>query len=307
MENKVSNDHKLSNEKAVETSKLDSARKEGVTKGALTTGIISLVILIAFAVLGYVLYKKEQKVHFTMMEDQKYTFTEQLNVRDSTINDWLKTFDEIEQNLNMIKEKILEDMRYINTLIDENKKKIAQLNSQLKKSGVTIKGLEERIAGLEETMKQYESEITDLKNTLANKDFEIVRLNENVVALNDTISHKNETITRQTNKLNQAFLVSGTYKDLKEKGILVKEGGFLGLGRNEMLVDDISDTLFTEVDITSLTTIPVNSKKVRLISEHPTGSYEMVKENEKQVAYIAIKNPEEFWKISRYAVVEITK
>jgi hypothetical protein len=33
----------------------------------------------------------------------------------------------------------------------------------------------------------------------------------------------------------------------------------------------------------------------------------MVKENEKQVAYIAIKDPDEFWRISKYAVVELIK
>jgi hypothetical protein len=33
----------------------------------------------------------------------------------------------------------------------------------------------------------------------------------------------------------------------------------------------------------------------------------LIKENENQVAYIAIRDPEEFWKISKYAVVEIIK
>lgn len=327
MENKGSTDPGLSKEKAAETIKLDSARKEGVTKGALTTGLISVVVLLAFGVLVYSLYRKEQRTQFALMEDQKNAFTEQLTARDSTINDWLRTFDEIERNLSTIKEKenlinikstggevsknrkeqIVEDIKYLNTLIDANKKKIAQLNSQLKKSGLTIKGLEERIAAFEQTIKQYETEVADLKNTLIVKDSEIGRLNENVYALNDTISRKNETISMQTGRLNQAFLASGTYKDLKEKGIVVKEGGFLGIGRNEILADNISDTLFREIDIRELTTIPVNSKNVKLITEHPTGSYELVKENDKQVAYIAIKDPEEFWKMSKYAVVEIVK
>jgi hypothetical protein len=54
-------------------------------------------------------------------------------------------------------------------------------------------------------------------------------------------------------------------------------------------------------------TIPVNCKNAKLITEHPSGSYEMIRENEKQIAYIAIKDPEEFWKISKYAVVELIK
>jgi len=79
------------------------------------------------------------------------------------------------------------------------------------------------------------------------------------------------------------------------------------MGRKEFLVSDFPDSLFAEIDVTQTTTIPVNSKNVKLITDHPSNSYELIKENENQVAYIAIKDPDEFWKISKYAVVEIIK
>jgi uncharacterized coiled-coil protein SlyX len=327
MENKVNYDPKSINENAVVTSKMENAKKEGITKGALTTGIISIVLLMLLSVLVWSFYKKEQTTQLALMEDQKITFTEQLTARDSMINQWLLSFDEIEKNLNVIKEKeklisvkssdtevsknrkeqILEDIKSINTLIEQNKKKIASLSAQLKASGGTIKGLQTRIASLEESMVQYESEIAELNNTLVTKDSEIGQLNNHVVALNDTITRKVETINVQTGKLHQAFLASGTYKDLKEKGLVIKDGGFIGLGRKQFLVEDFPDSLFTEIDITSMTTIPVNSKDVRLITEHPSSSYELVKENDKQIAYISITNPDEFWKITKYAVVELVK
>ena len=327
MEDKVNYDPKTITESTVVTRKMENAKKEGITKGALTSGIISIVLLMILGVLFYSLYKKENNAQLALMEDQKITFTEQLTARDSMINQWLLSFDEIEKNLNVIKEKeklisvnssdtevsknrkeqILEDIKSINNLIEQNKKKIASLNAQLKASGGTITGLQTRIASLEETMVQYESEIAELKTTLVTKDSEIGQLNDHVVALNDTITRKVETINVQTGKLHQAFLASGTYKDLKEKGLVIKDGGFIGLGRKQFLVEDFSDSLFTEVDITQIKTIPVNSKDVRLITEHPSSSYELIKENDKQIAYISITNPEEFWKISKYAVVEIVK
>ena len=108
--------------------------------------------------------------------------------------------------------------------------------------------------------------------------------------------------------LNQAFLVSGTYKDLRDKGILYKEGGFLGIGRLESIKDDFDESIFTEVNISELKSIPVNnSRKVKLVTEHPAGSYELVKEDENTISSIAILDPGEFWKISRYAVVELVK
>jgi len=46
---------------------------------------------------------------------------------------------------------------------------------------------------------------------------------------------------------------------------------------------------------------------VKLVTEHPAGSYELVRQDEDQIASIAILNPDEFWKISKYAVVELVK
>jgi len=157
-------------------------------------------------------------------------------------------------------------------------------------------------------MKNYENDIAILKANLDNKDFEIEQLNETMVALNDTLNRKVETINTQTYMLNQAFLVSGTYKDLRDKGILYKEGGFLGIGRQESIKDNFDESIFTEVNISELKSIPVNnSRKVKLVTEHPAGSYELVKEDENTISSIAILDPGEFWKISRYAVVELVK
>ncbi|MFZ0281934.1 MAG: hypothetical protein WAL29_09810 [Bacteroidales bacterium] len=327
MENKEFNDPKSTNQNVVDQHKLKTAKKEGLTRGALTTGIISFILLVGLGILFYSRYNRDHNEQLTLMETQKVTFTEQLTARDSMINDWLTTFDQIDKNLSAIKQKenilsmkststefskdkknqILEDIKAINTLIDENKKKIANLSAQLKKSGGTITGLQTRITELEASMTQFESQVSELKTVLASKDVEITQLNTNVVALRDTLTMKSETISNQISKMNEAFLVSGTYKDLKEKGLLSKEGGFLGLGRKENLIQDFPDGIFEKIDVTQTKTIAVNSKNVKLITEHPSGSYELVREGENNIAYIEIKDPDEFWRISKYAVVEITK
>ncbi len=326
-ETRTGSNSNFTSESVVMKNKLRNAKKEGVTKGALITGIIGLLILIGLGIFGYSRYQRDHNTQVALLESQKLQFTDQLTQRDSMINDWLITFDEIEKNLNAIKQRenilnvkasegelsktkkdqVLEDIRYINSLIEENNKKIARLNAQLKKSGTTITGLQTRIAELEASMRQYESEITQLKSILVTKDSEIEQLNTRVYALKDTLNMKDETISQQTSELNKAFLATGTFRDLKAKGLLLKEGGFLGIGRKESLAADFPDSLFKTIDVTRTKTIPVNSKNARLITEHPTGSYEMIRENEKSIAYIEIKNPGEFWKISKYAVVEIIK
>ena len=261
------------------------------------------------------------------MEDQKTAFSLQLTERDSVINEWLQTFDQIEQDLAQKKEKekmitlqssdseisksrkdkIREDIKYINTLLEANKQKIASLNAQLKKAGVTMKALEDKVATLEASVKQYESDINEMKVALANKDIEINQLNTKVTGLDQTIAQQTETINDQIAEMNKAFLISGTFKDLRDRGILSKEGGFLGIGRKEALIEDFNDSLFAQIDITQTKIIPVNAKNVKLVTEHPSGSYELIRQDEKTVESIEIKDPEQFWKISKYAVVELVK
>jgi len=301
------------------------ARNEGVVRGAQIAALIGLVILIAAGIIFYSMFKREQKRQIAMMEDQKYSFTELLTQRDSTINDWVLTFDQIEKNLQSIKEKekiiamsatdrefskdrkqqIMEDINYINTLLDQNKKKIASLNDQLKKSGNTIQGLQTKIAELETAMKQSEVDIADLKTALTERNFKIEQLNGKVNDMQVAIEQKDQTISTQTAEINKAYVTAGTFKSLKAKGLVSKEGGFLGLGKNKSLKENFPDSLFAQIDITVTKTIPVNAKSAKLLTEHPTGSYELIHEDKDKIAYIEITDPNQFWKISKYAVVEI--
>lgn len=326
MENKENKEIKP-NPDQVSAGRLEIARMEGISKGAWTAALIALAVLIALGVLGYYLQRTDHNEQLALMEDQKTAFSLQLTERDSVINEWLLTFDQIEQDLAQIKEKekmitlessdseisksrkdkIREDIKYINTLLEANKQKIASLNAQLKKAGVTMKALEEKVATLEASVKQYEADINEMKVALANKDIEIDQLNTKVTGLDQTIAQQTETINGQIAEMNKAYLISGTFKDLRDRGILSKEGGFLGIGRKEALIEDFKDSLFAQIDITQTKIIPVNAKNAKLVTEHPSGSYELIRQDEKTVESIEIKDPEQFWKISKYAVVELVK
>ncbi|NTU65546.1 MAG: hypothetical protein HGB05_19635, partial [Chloroflexi bacterium] len=73
------------------------------------------------------------------------------------------------------------------------------------------------------------------------------------------------------------------------------------------LIQDFADSSFTQVDITEVKSIPVNTKDAKLITEHPSESYEFIREGKDKIASLEIKDPAEFWKISKYAVVELSK
>ena len=171
---------------------------------------------------------------------------------------------------------------------------------------LTIKALNKKVADLEFEIKKSENLVTDLKDELLDKNFEIEQLNVQVADMQETIEKKDEVIVSQINELNKAYYACGTFKELKAKGLLTKEGGFIGLGRTKTIAENFSDTVFVQIDISKTRSIPVNSKNAKLISEHPGGSYELVREGE-LIDHIEIKDPAEFWRISKYAVVELTR
>ena len=305
----------------------ENEKKEGIKKAVVTTSIIGFVVLVIAVIIAYSLYNHDHKLLLSQMETQKNSFTEKLTSRDSSIGEWVTTFGEIEKNIAIIKEKehiistnsstgelsrnnkqqILEDINYINTLIEQNKKKIASLSSQLSKYGGTIKGLQTTITGLEASVKQSESDIADLKATLLTKKFEIEKLNTEKSDLQSTVVQKDEKINTQTFEINKAFFACGTFKQLKAKGLLTKEGGFIGLGKTKTLAGSFPDSSFKQIDITVMKSITVNSKSAKLISEHPANSYQFIRDKDKKIESIEITDPVQFWKISKYAVVEITK
>ena len=300
-------------------------RQEEVKKAVVTTSIIGFVVLLVAIFIAYLVYNHDHKLLLSQMETQKNTFTEKLTSRDSSIGEWATTFSEIQKNIALIKEKekiisnnsstgelsrnnrvqILEDIKYINTLLEQNKKKIASLNNQLSRSGGTIKGLQNTIAGLDSSVKRSETDIADLKATLLAKKFELEQLNTEKSVLQDTLVQKNERIVAQTNEMNKAFFACGTFKQLKAKGLLTKEGGFIGLGKTKTIAASFPDSSFKQIDITVMKSIPVNSKNAKLISEHPANSYQFIRDKDKKIESLEITDPAQFWKISKYAVVEL--
>jgi hypothetical protein len=297
------------------------------TKVSKVSTLVGVIVAIVLSVTFYFVYKNQEVKQNAVVEAQKYVFTKLITDKDSVMKDWVLTFNQIETDLQTIKEKeklitikssdveitkgkreqILSDIKDINSLLDQNKKKIAVLNEKLKKSGLEITGFKTRITDLESLMKEREADILALKTVINEKDVKINQLNTNVADMKVTITLKNDTIVNQTNKLNTGHITSGTYKDLNVKGLMSKEGGFLGVGKKKCLIENFPDSTFTTIDITKLKTITINAKSAKLVTDHPVGSYKVVYEGKNKVTGIEIIDPSQFWKISKYAVVEITK
>lgn len=297
-------------------------------KSQLTIIIVASLILLAVIGGGaYVLNQKNDQIQTLVME--KNSLNQSIQMKDSLVNDMENTFAEIESNMTFIKEKrsqiatlqseggknkkqlIAEDVKLMNTMLEESSKKIADLEAKLKKTGLNLKSYEKRLQALNETIEKQNTEIAELKKTvdtqnasLAEFDTRVKKLNSDIQQQTDTINYKQNVIVDRTNKLNTAYYTLGNFKKLKEEGIVSREGSLLGVGGSKAIQENFDSKYFTEVDIRQTKTIPLNVKKAVVISEHPTSSYKLVEENG-QIAYLQIENPAEFWRISKYAVIQV--
>jgi peptidoglycan hydrolase CwlO-like protein len=240
----------------------------------------------------------------------------ELQARQAAVDSFVFAFNEIQDNLNTIKEKekivanaskegsakkmedqIIEDIQTIYELMEKNRQKVNALNSKLKKANVKIEELEKMIANLNTQLQAKDVEIAELKSKLEKMDIEI---NELMLAS----AVKDQKIAEQTDKMNTAYYAYGTAKELKRQGVITKEGGFIGIGKNEAMMKDFNKNYFTRIDITQTTSVPLAAKKAKLLTTHPSGSFKF-EGPEGKVEKLVITNPEEFWSASKYLVVII--
>lgn len=265
----------------------------------------------------------DYKTEVERMMRERDSLMAQYDAKDSVINGYMQDIAEIQTSIEGLtaqeemlnregasnpeisqdaKTRIMGDIEGIRQMIDQNKKKLSDLQSRVRKSNVKVAELEKMIGSL--------------NSQLAVRDSSINSLNENIFALNGKITtmqteidtmitdnaRKAAEITDKTTKLHTAYYTVGDYKTLRDKKVLAKQGGFLGLGKAKTMVPDFNREAFTQIDFTSTKTIQLNTKSAKLLSTHPTGSYNLLSEN-KKVTAIEITDPEKFWQASKYLVV----
>ena len=246
--------------------------------------------------------------------------------KDSTIDVFLGDFNSIESSLDSInqmhmaitmdaksdpemggtvKDRIRKNIDNINKLLDENSKRISELSSKVKGSKVKLAQLEKMIAELNIKIAEKDSMIANLNLQLNDANFTITSLKSNIDTLNTVIAAKSQTIDEKTTIINTAYYTMGTYKQLRDKQLINKQGGFLGIGRNQILKSDFDTTQFTKIDITQTSKIALDVKDAKIITNHPTNSYTIDKSN-KKVSGINITDAAKFWSSSKYLVI-VTK
>jgi DNA repair exonuclease SbcCD ATPase subunit len=314
---------------------LNEEKKSGKLGKSALRGIIAGAIVLIIIVTGFIiLLNKDSQISELQVETQKLDSV--IQKRDSVINELDGAISEIEQNITFIKnkreqlefeyressqnqkERIIEDIALMNTMLEESEKKMEELTSKLEASEVEIKSFRNRLTKITSELKNQTQVVSTLKQEVEKRDVQLADIGkkvnnlENVVAvqtdsltfLTDSVGRSSERINQMDTELHKAYWIQGTFKELKENNILEREGGFLGIGKNKTLKTDFNEEYFTELDIRETDLIPLNAKKAEVISDHSDESYRFVYQDD-LISHLKIERPEEFWKLTKYAVIEI--
>ena len=238
--------------------------------------------------------------------------------KDSEINDLMGTLNEIEEGFQQIseaehrvslakdgegvnkKQKLKEDIQFIADRMKQNRELIGKLQKQL--ANGTLKGaqLQKTIEGLQKQLEEKDAQLQTLREELDKKDIHIAALDETVNNLNTKTNRltaesnqKTETINAQDKQIHTAWYVFGTKKELKEQSI-IQDG--------KVMTGNFNKNYFTKVDIRNLSEIKLYSKSAKLLTTHPSSSYSLVRDANKQYT-LRITNSQLFWSTSKYLVV----
>ena len=211
--------------------------------------------------------------------------------------------------------KAVSEINAIQQTLQENRKKIDNLEKQLAAEGANSKALNQTVSRLKKQLEEKDTYIANLKDELQHSRQQIATLNEQVTDLNENINELNTnldvmavqnaaqqaTIENQDALLNTVWVCIATQQALVDKGIVSKGGLFQS---SEISKQGFDKSQFRQANKRDMEIVPLNTKKAKVMTNHPESSYQ-INEGEDGNQTLQILDKDAFWSMSNYLVVSI--
>lgn len=203
--------------------------------------------------------------------------------------------------------QIRADIAVIGETLRQRRERIAELEELLGASKLRSESLQVAVEALHAQIDLQTEEIENLRAQLTEATGHVRRLSRAV----DSLSHAATEAAGERdaarmaavcleNELNTCYYVVASRAELKEHQII--ETGFLR--KTKLLKGDFDKGFFVISDRRSLHTVSLGARKVRLLTNHPEGSYEIIEEEEEGGRVLRITDAEQFWSLSDYLVIQ---
>lgn len=237
-----------------------------------------------------------------------YSGVEEINVQEGLLYN-LRGSDNVNQ-----KQEIIENLARIKAELQAKQARLdemtARFNTQNDKTGQLAK----EVARLKDLIAKKEARITELQAQLTSAQETITNLNTEVTNTREALTQETQareqaqSETREAqaatvqavNEANRVYVAIGTSSELKSHGIIEKKF----LGKTKIMQGNFEMSYFQQADRRTLTVIPCHNKKVKVLTNQPKDSYEIV-ENADGTKSVKITNPTRFWSLSDFLVIRV--
>lgn len=231
---------------------------------------------------------------------------------EPAMNELSKTIDEINSKLDSIRDqrsalitdlkttgeigskrdRILKNIFLLNDLINRSQHQIERLNKTINATVSENKLLKEKLA-------MYENNREDIIRELENVKYELELSEKQNDKLANNLTDQKNLVQRTSAKLNAtenvaytAYYISGDHALLKRLDLLDVRG------------KDLPIKEFEKVDTRAEAIIPTHAKNVKVLTSHASGSYNW-QDDDQGNKNLCIVQPLQFWKNSRYLIIEV--
>jgi len=279
-----------------------------------------LLLIVSAGVLFSCTNVKESK-EYKDLEAERDSLLMQERSADTEIAEMMSVIDNVEENFSQIREaekylamqssekgelstntkqRINDNFKMINEILQKNKAQLAALNKKYSSSTGQVSTLRKTIDRLNQEMQESASRLDNLQIELTKRDETIAQLSSNLTDLSGHIEEQSVTIREQESSLNTAYYVFGTARELKDQKIL--SGGFLQ--STKVLDGTFNNDYFLKIDIREISRIPLYDKKGKLWSIHPEGTYEFETGDDGNLTFV-ITDTQRFWSLTKYLIIEV--
>ena len=291
--------------------------------------------LMLLAVCALTLASCDQKSATNPAMIQNDSLRSVIEARDKEINDMLGTLNEIQEGFRVINEAedrvtvaqtgengssqsavLKENVQFIAQRMAENRELIKKLQQQLRETGFKGEQMKKALDHLTVQLAEKDKELKQLRADLESKNILIAELDKTITNLNEDVAtlttekenlttekenltaenaSKAQTISTQDAQLNTAWYAFGTKKELKAQNVLSK---------GDVLRSSFNKGYFTKIDIRVEKEFKLYSKSVKVLTSHPSNSYNLSKDVNGQYV-LGVTDPNTFWSTSKYLVVQV--
>jgi len=255
----------------------------------------------------------KQKEQLTELQSSNDSLVLEKVNRDSTMTDVLTAFEAIDSNFRAIEKHKTNIAARVKQKRNKNRVKrdilieIDAMDSLLKQNMVLIEDMIQNTGGESAEAQLFKRLFDMLFSKAKEEDQKVAVIRGELNSLGGDFAQLFEDYVNaekekwdMADELNTAWFLMDTKKGMKQKDLVDKKMLF----SSDKLSKDFDRNLFQKINIQDISSIPIQKSEAKLITNHPSGSYELKMENNK-VKELVITDPKAFWSISKYLLVEI--